>query len=70
MSGLGKKLKRRAIVRAARAQRAASAGGGRVRRPLASWVETTEQDIVHAALMAAAQRQTEGAADADDHTDD
>lgn len=68
MSGLGKRLRRRALVEAARAQRRETAGNGKMRRPVSSWVLSTKIDLMIAAATAA-QPETE-TTDADDHADD
>lgn len=48
MSGLLKRMRRKLLLDAARQQRKATAGGGRYRKPLNTWVWTTKQDLVTA----------------------
>ena len=52
MSGLRKRMQRRHLVQLARDQRADTAGHGRYRRPVASWVRTTKLDFANAMLEA------------------
>jgi hypothetical protein len=68
MSGLGKRLRRRALVKAARAQRRDTAGHGALRRPVCSWVISTKIDLMVAAATATPPEPE--TPDADDHADD
>jgi hypothetical protein len=69
MSAFGKRLRRRALVEAARAQRRETAGQGALRRPVGSWVLSTKIDLAVAALAAQSIPEPEMTY-ADDHTDD
>lgn len=46
MSGLKKRMRRKLLLDAARQQRKDTAGHGKLRRPLNTWVWTTKLDLV------------------------
>lgn len=48
MSGLKKRMRRKLLLDAARQQRKDTAGHGKLRRPLNTWVWTTKLDLVTA----------------------
>lgn len=68
MSGLGKRLRRRALVEAARVQRRDTAGHGALRRPVSQWVLSTKIDLMVAAATALSPKPE--TLDADDHAED
>jgi hypothetical protein len=65
MSNLAKKVRRRALVRAAKLLRAADPG----RKPLGFYVAAVEQDLYDAVTRAASDP-NQGTVHADDHADD
>jgi hypothetical protein len=65
MSNLAKKVRRRALVRAAKLLRAADHG----RQPLGFYVAAVEQDLYDAVTRAASDSD-QGTVHADDHADD
>ena len=66
MSNLAKKVRRRALVRAAKLLRAADHG----RQPLGFYVAAVEQDLYDAVTRAASDPNQGAVVHADDHADD